>query len=295
MKLGRVSLSPKTKAVLAAALALLLWVPQGISTDSQTVVTGHSTFFNGDSYDPCLASVAGIMRTRVMWFNDQVLVERYPGKGTFIYITEHGGQSPLETGGLYSDGVSYNFVDPNGAAWHVDELYIGKGGSLKTDYEEPLNWEYNTTHGDARAPYVDVGIAQAKQYVWVVEMSAQPIYDQFPGGDGHTYYNFLDLVDTCKFHNNTDTYRGYEYHNTSLGPSNGHPSGATPHAHQTWDADIYVGPAPTIVPAGASTDGLNYETSWAMNGGAQYSAQNAPNNAPNTAASAADPSYNAGG
>ena len=55
--------SNRRKAAAAATLALLLWIPQGISQSTQPVVTGHSTFYNGEGYDPCLASIAGIVKT----------------------------------------------------------------------------------------------------------------------------------------------------------------------------------------------------------------------------------------
>jgi hypothetical protein len=268
-------LSPKTKAFLAVALALLLWIPQGISTQTQPVVTGHSTFYNGDSYDPCLASVAGIVRSRVMWFNDQVLVERYPGKGTFIYITESGGLDPTSVNALYSDGTSYNFVDPNGAAWHVDELYWSRSNSISN----PVEAVHVRQEGNQQNTSVQAQIVNDRQYVWVVELAAQPIYDQFPGSDPHSYYNFLDLVDTCKFTNNTRTYAGETNHTSGLGPSNGHETGATPHSHEVWNADIYLGQAPAIVLGGLDSNAASYTTSWATSPQASQAAANAPENA----------------
>src|SRR5581483_7553366 len=262
MKIATPRLSPKTKAALAVALALLLWIPQGISEDTQPVVTGHSTFYNGERYDPCMASVAGIVRSRVMWFNDQVLMERYPGKGTYVYITEHGGMDPSSAGVLYSQGVTYNFVDPNGAAWSVQELYM-----------DPANYSASPTANvgtgnptQATQPPV-AKVDSHRQYVWVVELAATPVYDQFPGGDSHTYYNFLDMVDTCKFNNNTATYAATITH---TGDEPVHVAdGPRDHTHEVWNADIYLGTAPNVVLAGEANNPVpGYTTSWATDGNA---------------------------
>ncbi|MEA3199266.1 MAG: hypothetical protein QOE90_694 [Thermoplasmata archaeon] len=282
------SLSPKQKAGLAVALALLLWIPQGISTDTQPVVTGHSTFYNGDTYDPCLASIAGIVRSRVMWFNDQVLVERYPGKGTFLYVTEHGAEDPRNLGYLYSDGVSYNFVDPNGAAWHVDEVYHSTSTPQPNVQVDPQEATGSAKNGDPRVNATVEIHNGDKTYYWIVELAAQPIYDQFPGSDPHSYYNFLDIVDTCKFHNSTETYDGTRIHDQSTnGPSNGHDAGAATHYHNVFNADLYLGAAPTIVPGGLSTDGANYATAWATGGDAPNSASHVQQNPQNTVGSQA--------
>lgn len=261
--------SPRIKAGLAVAAALLLWVPMGISTQTQPVVTGHSTFFNGEVYDQCLASVAGILRSRVMWFNDQILVERYPGKGNFVYVTEHGGEDPTDKLYLRSDGVVYDFVDPNGAAWHVQELYILKSRSVHHDVDAVIPGEPDELDEEDlnREPEVNqtAEVREDRQYVWVVEIAATPIYDEFPGDDAHTLYNFLTLVDTCKFHNNTVT-RGLQVEHTNasvLNDHNGHPNGDDPHTHESWNADIYVGKRPNVLVAGASTDGAVFESQWA--------------------------------
>lgn len=279
------------KAGLVVALALLLWIPQGISVQTQPVVTGHSTFLNGDVYDQCLASVAGILRSRVMWFNDQVLVERYPGKGNWVYLTEKGGKDPTKLTSMYSDGVTYNFVDPNGAAWHVEELYTPTSNpQVATDTETlttapnvqgAVNDPNEINEWEAGMNYTNsVKVIQKRQYVWAVEIASTPIHDDFPGDDPHTLYNFLLLVDTCKFNNNTVTRGVYADHtNVSiLNDRNGHPNGDSPHGHETWQADIYVGKRPRIVPAGADTDGAEFQSQWVTSDSGQQNTANAAQN-----------------
>src|SRR5438552_512595 len=260
--------SNRRKAAAAVTLALLLWIPQGISQSTQPVVTGHSTFYNGQGYDPCLASIAGIVKTQVMWFNDMVLAERYGGAGDYIYVAENGSRDPRPNLDgvtyLFSDGTFYDFVDPNGAHWHVDELYYAH-----VDGGADLNTPKSST-----VPTID----EDKTYVWTVELSPTPIHDRFAGNPNganfHDIYNFLDMVDTCKFHNNTATYAGTVVHQgDDLSINYGHPVGATPHTHSVHLANIWIGPQPVVVPVGQNTTG---DASWSSQWSDAGNAQNAP-------------------
>ena len=245
-------LSPRAKAGLAVALALLLWIPQGISTETTPVVTGHSVFYNGSTYDKCLASIAGILRSQVLWFNDQVLVERYPGKGTYIFVTEAGAPDPSEEDYLISEGVKFSFTDPNGADWVIHEAYFAPPG-----YKAIAEGEESSTRA---------GLALNKTYVWFVELAAEPILDQFPGEEyPHSIYNFLVLVDTCKFHRNGQTSGPIANHNETaiLNDRHGHPNGELEHEHETWNADLWVGKRPVIVEAADTGDRAVSHTVWA--------------------------------
>lgn len=254
-------LSRRQQAGIAVAFALLLWMPQGISTHQHTMVTGHSTFYNGTIYDQCMASIAGILRSRVMWFNDMVLAERYAGRGTFVYITENGSKDPTENTVLYSEGVFYDFVDPNGAHWHVDEAFMYEGSTVDQQ-GDPIN-------GAIRGDNVAVRYGQNRTYVWIVELAASPIHDQFAGTDPryfHDVYNFLVMVDTCKMRKTA--YHGNETHDTAeeLGTDRGHAAGdgAKPHEHETYLANIWVGKRPNLLPVGGSADGLEWQSSWTV-------------------------------
>ena len=267
-------MSPRSKAGLVVGLALLLWIPQGISVETQPVVTGHSTFYNADVYDQCLASIAGILRSRVLWFNDQVLVERYPGKGTFVYVTESGGDDPGKYDEFYSDGVTYTFVDPNGAAWHVEEVYVELGGNAPIPGKNEDELDYAKRMRDAALN----GFDQKRQYYWIVELASVPIMDEFPGDDPHSLYNFLVLVDTCKFNKTPQSEGAVAYHNDTaiLNDEHGHPNSELAHNHSTWKADIYVGQRPLIVPGGVDhQNATRYESEWAMSAEGQQSAATA--------------------
>lgn len=248
-------LSTKAKAFMAIALALLLWAPQGVSTQTQPVVTGHSTFYNGDVYDPCLASIAGILRSRVMWFNDMVLAERYGGKGTFVYVTENGAQDPTKWETLYSEGVFYDFVDPNGAHWHVEEAFADLRGHTPgtSSPGQTVDYVYNQEM-----------LQRDKEYVWIVELSDRPIVDQFAPAYGEQYYhdlyNFLVLVDTCKFKNAT----AGGYHNIEhSGSEGGHPVNEDGHRHDGYQANIWTGTRPNIAPWIPSEEALAWQSGWA--------------------------------
>lgn len=246
-------MSPRTKAGLAVALALLLWAPQGISEETTPVVTGHSTFYNGDVYDQCLASIAGILRSRVMWFNDQVLVERYPGKGNFVFVTEAGAPDPTAVPHFYYEGVTYEFKDPNGAKWIVYEAY----------YSVPAHWA-NAGQDPRQPSNVGVEVTQDKLYVWFVEIADEPIIDQFPGADRHSVYNFLVLVDTCKFHR-WDDVRGpvVKHENASvLNEDYGHENGAGNHTHESWNAHLWVGKRPVLLDEPETEDNSIQAGSW---------------------------------
>lgn len=282
--------SNRRKAALAATLAFLLWAPTGLSEVNQPVVTGHSTFFDGEGYDRCLASIAGVLQTDVKWFNDMVLARRYGGKGTFVYIQEAGAsQDPTRNSPqgnnvrLWSEGVAYDFVDPNGAAWRVEELFYARVTILGQSWGEA---------------YVPPRI-EDRTYVWVVELSAQPIYDQFAGDPNspyyHDVYNFVSLIDTCKMNRNAQTnynkLAGADYYNESsdtydynithddpaiLNSGYGHPDGETAHTHESFVANIFVGVRPYYAVAGVSDDtseGAAWRTEWAQSGNAGYASR----------------------
>lgn len=249
--------SNRRKAALVAATALLLWLPSGISVNSGPLVTGHSTFYNGTGFDPCLASIVGVMRTDVRWFNDMVLVERYGGKGTYVYVTENGADDPREKQYLFTDGVSYDFTDPNGATWHVEELYwVNDGHAYQDVNADPGN--------PNELPSAGAFHEDSKVYVWVVELSAQPVYDLYAPKDKnhpyyHTVYNFVALIDTCRFHRTEETnYNGatydkgklnftIEHNNSTLNDQWGHKPTDGGHTHEAFLANLYVGKKPVVV------------------------------------------------
>jgi hypothetical protein len=277
--------STRTKAFALVAVALVLWAPQGVSTEQLPIVTGHSTFFDGDTYDRCLASVAGLLRSRVMWFNDMVLAEHYGGKGTFVYITEQGAPDPTEMEFLYSEGVFFDFVDPNGAHWHVEEAFIGTAGRVTTP---GLNLN------DLNNPAADMGSVGAvspegRTYVWFVELSERPISDQFapPYGNAnyHDLYNFLVLVDTCKFNRDGGARLANASH---TGSEWGHPAGEDSHEHESWNANIWIGTRPVVLPVGASEQTVGWQSQWAASGGPERSAGYAANATRDDAAATRD-------
>lgn len=242
--------SPRTKASLAVALALLLWIPQGISTETTPMVTGHSVFYNGETYDQCLASIAGILRSRVMWFNDQVLVERYPGKGNFVFVTEEGAPDPTQATYLVSEGIRFSFRDPNGADWVIHEAHY----SVRPEQRG---------HQNLDPPDVALGANINKTYVWYVELAETPILDQFPGEQfPHSFYNFLVLVDTCKFHPHTRGPIADHTNQTVLNDRYGHPNYESGHTHESWGANIWVGKRPVVIEARDTGDQDTKVTGW---------------------------------
>ena len=309
--LGIRSWSNRRKAAAAATLAFLLWFPTGISESTGPVVTGHSTYYKGKEFDPCLASIVGVMQTDVRWFNDMVLARRYGGKGTFVYITENGSADPRSYTYLFSDGVSYDFVDPNGAAWHVEELYAAAAvGAPSPEVRNPQQ------PNQASVEY-DLQVARERTYVWVVELSSQPIYDQFAehlsrnDPNWHTVYNFVALVDTCKMNRNAQSNYNGNKHNEEdpsnekmfdfnithdkddEGWANGHkPDDPDDHEHEAFLANIYVGKRPVIAIGGAEDtagESSTWESSWTTSSQSQDNAQQIPQEALDGAQGGASP------
>lgn len=297
------TLSPRQKAVLSVSFALVLLLPSVLAThDEQTLVTGHSTFFNGSKYDECMASVAGIVRSQVMWFNDMVLAERYAGKGTYIYVTERGAPDPRHGSQvqLYSEGVTYTFTDPNGIPWTVQEAFSFTktkiGGEVNTGNPTNQNGGGPTSFDAEAAASAYFDPMGNRTYVWIVELSAVPVYDMFAGIDpanAHTYYNFVTLIDTCKMRANATQppvagdpghYNVTHDTPTELSSGYGHRNGATPHNHEAKLADIWIGKATTVISAvGFDTiDAAEWQSKWANGegGGAAETAQDTANNPP---------------
>lgn len=247
----RVTRRARVAAVALAAITVLaVFVPSGISTSRTTVVTGHSTFFNGEEHDPCLASIVGIMRYKVMWFNDMVLVERYNGDGSYLYVTENGTDDPRSEF-LIGSGIFYDFVDPNGVEWHVDEAYWEEKVEVRpyvgVEPEDPTSLEVDHSEGTHR------------YYTWIVAVD-KPHRDNFAGDDPHDFYNFVTLVNTCKFNarNRGLTYLGNESHTNQtmpggIGPRNGHEKNTTAHDHESYKVALWVGGPPKIAPVGTET------------------------------------------
>jgi hypothetical protein len=289
------SLSRRQKAVLSVSLVLILLAPGVLAMhDEQTVITGHTTFYNGEAYDGCMASIAGILRTTVRWFNDMVLAERYAGKGTYIYVTERGAQDPTPASGrtgLYTEGVSYTFTDPNGVPWTVQEAFMFEDGidvAASTKAPDPLNSGDYSPHVPSRNEIAGM-VSGNRTYVWIVELSAVPVYDMFHGADpqnAHTYYNFVTLIDTCKMHDTKaqppvvgepDHYNVTHDTPTELGTEHGHPAGATAHAHQAKLADLWTGGATKLIPLPNPQDpagGAMSQTAWTTGEASQQATGN---------------------
>lgn len=240
----------KLRYALGVLTVLSLAIPTGLSHD--TVITGHTVYKNMGGYDKCLASIVGLARTRVLWFNDATLVET-DAKGQYIYATRAGAPPPPPTlkndaRPIFGDGVVYEFVDPNNARWIVLEGYYY--GEIKGD---PINvnpW----TPGD---PRVEGGARVDSEIVWLVQVG-QTIRDNDPGSDDHEFYNFVTLVDTCKFGHGAKSEGTLDH----AADDPNHPPGEHAHNHEVFEVDLYIGKEPTFVPLGvnATNPGVHSET-----------------------------------
>jgi len=252
------------------ALALLLGVALSLAaigntvavepTTNETVVTGHTNWVDPSStYNSCFAGIAGLLKNEVTWFNGQTLFSTDAGgAGTFIYFTE----SLQADDGEYNESTGLKVKDPT-----QEKL-------VKTDNEYEVEdpsgadhtWvvrEYFTTRekkgAEAGVGETDVDSGEARQvekvYVYVVQVHAPPIEDDRESVDKR--YNFLGLVDTCKFnqdgeqkeHANDGTY-GTEpsgQHNDD-GTGSDESDQGTHHNHTAVGVDIWIGGVPDTLP-----------------------------------------------
>lgn len=239
----------KLRYALGVLTVLSLAIPTGLSHD--TVITGHTVYKNMGGYDKCLASIVGLARTRVLWFNDATLVET-DAKGQYIYATRAGAPPPPPTikndaRPIFGDGVVYEFIDPNNARWVVLE------GSYVTGHK------IGSESGNGDTPIEDIqnDVEVKTEMVWLVQVG-QTIRDNDPGSDDHEFYNFVTLVDTCKFGHGAQPEGTVDHADDD--PN--HPPGEHAHDHQVFEVDLYIGKEPTFVPLGvnATNPGVHSET-----------------------------------
>lgn len=236
--------------VVAVAASLLLAAPGVVSADSEWVVTGHTVFTNMSGFDPCLAAVAGVVRAQVLWFNDQVLLEHAVAgnNGRFIYAVQENAPDPRRPDvALIPSGTVYNFTDPNNERWTVNEY--------RYRVADP---QLNPTTGNVKHN------ATLDFHAWVVGIG-NTTFDMSLG----TAYNFVDIVDICKFVepgcNCAGPTTGNVTHNgTAEGPNDGNPQNGGvwdgnshnaskpgeqhtfPHTHDTGKIDLYIGREPVV-------------------------------------------------
>lgn len=215
------------------------------TTETQSITTGHTTWAYLNGYDPCKAAIAGIASSRVLWFNDAVLVDNFNFGNAWIYVSENGAPDPRGRELAYVR--SWNFDDPNGIVWNVTEYqYYGDAD------DDPVG--VNTDGTDAQAereglpPNMQTD-AWARErttaqawYTWAVrilEAPAQNLAVDIDDSSTLGLYNFVVLVDTCKFVRDRD---GVADH--TAGTHDDQFGATSDHEHETFLADVYLGGEP---------------------------------------------------
>lgn len=237
------------------ALALLLGVALALGvvgstvavepTTTDTVMTGHTTWMEESSaYDGCLAGIAGLLKQQVTWFNGQTLFETSEGNSddTWIYFTDGGlgGDQRVDptSEDLIRSNNTYQFEDPNDEdhTWTVKEYFVydglpdGVNGVGDIGDEEPgVNWD--------------------RIYIWAVNASASSIEDETTLGKD---YNFVGVVDTCKFDSARERNETHDNQNESEDkhdPRWQHDSANNEgeHDHDVYFVDLWVGGEPETV------------------------------------------------
>ncbi|HVL87746.1 MAG TPA: hypothetical protein VM681_07075 [Candidatus Thermoplasmatota archaeon] len=232
-------------AFALAALVLSSALP--FARGETVAVTGHSVYADMDGFDPCLAAIVGLVRARVMWFNDMVLFSRPAADGSaYVYAVEQGAPDPRER--LLYENDRYEFTDPNGVSWKVVE------------YQYVYNTNGTTQHNVPVPPPAQSPAANHTQnvnawFTWVVSVGPTT-QDAFPGLSNHEEYNFVLLVDTCKFKgafvqdvsHTRDGSGGWDSDLPDDETTGGHKESDEDHTHQAFGVDLYVGRAPNAAP-----------------------------------------------
>lgn len=178
----------KLKIALAAALMLLPAAAAAQPLTAVQVVEGHTVFVHLTPDGSTLAAVAGSVECEVKWFNDAVLF-RVPagttgmcGDHRFIYAYPAGAPDPRQNPTLQPTERVWDFIDPNGAPWHVVEY----------QYQQ-LQVQVNQNLGLPDFLGENMTLEQVNYTAWVVE-AGPSVYEPTLKED----YNFVLLVDTAK-------------------------------------------------------------------------------------------------
>lgn len=237
------------------AVSLLLVAPSAIPTTAD-VVEGHFIFAQLGGYSECLSGVAGLARSKVMWFNDKILLDSANLLiGKHVYITQHEAPDPRDHS-LLRTGKYFDFVDPNGVPWNVTEYSYSVHRSTGT-----------STSGSDTSTRAGATATVSQFYVYVVQIKRIYVDENNPwtgAGDvnSHLHYNFVGIVDTCRFvydDKGRAANTGSTTHDNTVDNGWGHDvmneteTTQPDHAHQTHKVDIYIGDTPREIQVGRGT------------------------------------------
>lgn len=266
-----------THKVVAIALAValpLVIVGQTVAVEpmaTDTVTTGHTNWLDASTtYDSCFAGVAGLLKQRVTWFNGQTLFSQAAsGSGKYIYLME----SLEADDGAYNESTGIEVKDPS------SEHLVRTDNTYTFDDPEPNNakdeWTVKEYYSAREKKGVEAGTGgddgvgaeagPARQvervYVWVVQVHP----DALPASEPlDRDYNFVGLVDTCKFSGDRDDNTTHD----NQDPNGPEPEGQHStdneegtHDHDIYSIDIWVGPEPQVVPGTEEAGGVPEERS----------------------------------
>ncbi|HWG90302.1 MAG TPA: hypothetical protein VNZ52_05565 [Candidatus Thermoplasmatota archaeon] len=251
----------------AFGLVLMFLAPNAIPTTVE-VVDGHVVFVNMAGYSECLTGIVGLARQKVMWFNDQVLLDSTSlTEGRYLYAVQHGAPDPVDEP-LRRTGVYYNFVDPNGGLWNVTEY------SYAVDVRQYEGQSGTFGSGPAQLTLTTSGGASIKNFhVWVVKIQA-PMMDSPENNpwqnagetNAHHWYNFVNIVDTCKFVSdgkNFGTKTRDVTHTNQVANGFGHDleegleASEGTHTHEAFKVDLYLGGVPQEIVKGSSSPAVS--------------------------------------
>jgi hypothetical protein len=206
--------------------------------------------------DPCLAGIVGIVRLRVVWFNGQTLFERSADdENNWIYAIEAGAPDPRDAL-LRPTGEVFGFTDPNGVDWNIVEYNFTAGPDAIVHVEDgDVGYRNGSVVADPPEGSLNPEQEVYNFFTWVVRTG--PVTEDY-AATGKPY-NFVDLVDTCKFAL-TPPARQVQHARDGSGnwtsdwsedpTREDHDSGTADHGHEAYDIHLYIGTEPRLAPAG---------------------------------------------
>lgn len=257
------------RVVKTLAMVALLLGPTGVVMGAQMSETtqsveSHTTFveilIGQDDKDRELGygAVAGIVHcppsnqldNAVLWFNDQVLF-RHGKSGpstnncepmnniTHVWLTEEDAPDPRENPSLQHTNVTFEFTDPNGMTWTVNEY---KYHVLFAEREESTLASVNDVTVESHA---DAELRKVPFYTWVVEIQPETFDPTI-----QEPYNFVNVVDFEKLTFGPDGREGHDGEPSDPREGNSHDKNDPdeehhfPHKHYTADVRLWPGEEP---------------------------------------------------
>ncbi|MBW3582412.1 MAG: hypothetical protein KY455_04865 [Euryarchaeota archaeon] len=239
-------MNKKLIALIIAGVVGLPMAAAATTLQDKTVVTGHTVYANMGGFDPDVALIAGIVESKVVWFNGMTVLNTV--QDGFIYTVAKGQCDPRDGENFEFQDYKIAFRDPNNVTHIIAHYTYSCGSGLKTE-----------TVLDGY-----LGLNETK-HVWVTPTHARVQDPPIQAFDPGRIYNFATGIDTWYYKsgnlllgggrgttthegtgggttdevNNGDSYCASESDHVCNGSSGLKAGEDTLHEHNTFEVDLY--------------------------------------------------------